>query len=77
MTEGVFRHKDIKIDYARVLLQSHVRSTAPSRREPSFDLCEHIGKTHEISHSIVGTGVLDGPKNENIPPHKRRAHDGR
>ena len=36
MTEGVFRHKDIKIDYARVLL--HPSPTgAPSRREPSLN----------------------------------------
>ena len=38
MTEGVFRHKDIKIDYARVLLQSPT-APASSRRKPSFDLC--------------------------------------
>ena len=38
MTEGVFSHKDTKFHYARVLLHP-TPSGAPSRREPSFDLC--------------------------------------
>ena len=61
-----FWHKDIKFHYARVLLQSHVRSTAPSRREPSFDLCEHCGRAPEITHLIVGVGAHDDPKKQSI-----------
>ena len=47
MTEGVFRHKDTKFHYARVLLHP-TPSGAPSRREPSFDLCEHRGRAHYV-----------------------------
>ena len=62
MTEGVFRHKDIKIDYARILL--HPSPTgAPSRREPSFDLCARP----RCSHKPVGER-LGAPAGERSSP---------
>ena len=59
MTEGVFRHKDIKIDYARVLLHP-TPSGAPSRREPSFDLCEHRGRSRYVRKKLFRMKVFCG-----------------
>ena len=66
MTEGVFRHRDIKFYYARVLLPPHIRSAPSSRRKASFDLREHCGRTPEITHLIVGVGALDDPEKQSI-----------
>ena len=40
-------HKNTKFHYARVLLQSPT-APASSRREPSFDLCEHRGRARYV-----------------------------
>ena len=52
MTEGVFSHKDTKFHYARVLLHP-TPSGAPSRREPSFDLCEHLGRARYVRKTFL------------------------
>ena len=68
-----FWHKDIKIDYARVLLQSPT-APASSRRKPSFDLCEHCGRTHNIINPIVGVGASTTLKNNRLLQHNGRTH---
>ena len=59
MTEGVFSHKDTKFHYARVLLHP-TPSGAPSRREPSFDLCEHRGRAQCVRLKLSRVKVFEG-----------------
>ena len=69
MTEGVFRHKDIKFYYARVLLHP-TPSGAPSRREPHQYPSKYKLKNESfLSLPLEGGGIFaenDGRSFPNI-----------